>query len=62
MESLMLYVKESYNELVHKVSWPSWPALLSSTVVVLVASAMIALIILVMDLISKNILTTIYSI
>ena len=62
MESLMLYVKESYNELVHKVSWPSWPHLLNSTVVVLIASAIIALIILVMDLISKNVLTTIYSI
>ncbi|NNF36723.1 MAG: preprotein translocase subunit SecE [Saprospiraceae bacterium] len=62
MESLILYVKESYNELVHKVSWPTWPNLLQSTVVVLVASAIIALIILVMDLISKNVLTTIYSI
>ena len=62
MESLVLYVKESYNELIHKVSWPTWPTLLQSTVVVLVASAIIALIILVMDLISKNVLTTIYSI
>jgi len=62
MESLILYVKESYNELIHKVSWPTWPNLLQSTVVVLVASAIIALIILVMDLISKNVLTTIYSI
>ena len=62
MESLVLYVKESYNELVHKVSWPTWPNLLQSTVVVLVASAIIATVILVMDLISKNVLTTIYSI
>ena len=62
MESLVLYVKESYNELVHKVSWPTWPNLLQSTVVVLIASAIIATIILVMDLISKNVLTTIYSI
>ena len=61
MESLVLYIKESYNELVHKVSWPTWPNLLQSTVVVLVASAIIALIILVFDLISKNVLTTIYS-
>lgn len=61
MESLVLYIKESYNELVHKVSWPTWPNLLQSTVVVLVASAIIALTILVFDLISKNVLTTIYS-
>jgi len=61
MDSMMLYVKESYNELVHKVSWPTWPNLLQSTVVVLIASVIIALIILVMDIISKNVLTTIYS-
>lgn len=62
MDNLILYAKESYNELVHKVTWPTWPELLNSTVVVLVASVIIALIIFVMDLISKNILTAIYSI
>jgi preprotein translocase subunit SecE len=60
MDGLILYVKESYNELVHNVTWPSWPTLLQSTVVVLVASFMIAIAILLMDLFSKNILTTIY--
>ncbi|HMQ08061.1 MAG TPA: preprotein translocase subunit SecE [Saprospiraceae bacterium] len=61
MDNLLLYVKDSYNELIHKVTWPTWPELLNSTVVVLVASVIIALIIFIMDLISKNILTTIYS-
>ena len=60
MEGLVLYIKESYNELVHNVTWPTWPNLLNSTVVVLVASVLIALTILVMDLFSKNVLTTIY--
>jgi preprotein translocase subunit SecE len=60
MDGLILYVKESYNELVHNVTWPTWPTLLQSTVVVLVASVLIALAILVMDLFSKNVLTTIY--
>ncbi|GLR19438.1 preprotein translocase subunit SecE [Portibacter lacus] len=56
MESLVLYVKESYNELVHKVTWPSWPSLLSSTRLVLVASVIIALIIFVMDLVFNGLL------
>ncbi len=56
MESLVLYVKDSYNELVHKVTWPSWPSLLSSTRLVLVASVIIALIIFIMDLIFNGML------
>lgn len=32
------YVKESYNELVHKVTWPTFAQLQNSTVVVMVAS------------------------
>ena len=60
MDGLILYVKESYNELIHNVTWPSWQTLLQSTVVVLVASFMIAIAILLMDLFSKNVLTTIY--
>lgn len=62
MEGIMLYVKESYNELVHKVTWPSFPNLLSSTTVVLIASAIIALIILLMDIVSKQVLDGIYNI
>jgi len=56
MNGIVLYVKESYNELVHKVTWPSWPSLLSSTRLVLVASVIIALIIFVMDLIFNGVL------
>ena len=36
------YVKTSYDELVHKVSWPSFKELQSSAVVVAVASLVIA--------------------
>ena len=60
MERLILYVKESYNELVHKVTWPSWSNLYSSTVVVLVSSLILALLIFVMDVISKGVLDVIY--
>ncbi len=60
MDKITLYIKESYNELVNKVTWPSWTSLISSTRLVLVASLIIALIIFVMDVISKQTLELIY--
>jgi len=60
MNDIVLYIKESYNELIHKVTWPTWPNLFSSTRLVIVASVILSLIIFVMDLISKGVLTTIY--
>lgn len=53
--------RASYHELTNKVTWPSWPALTSSTILVLVASMIFALIVLVMDTLSKQILDLIYS-
>ena len=61
MERLKLYIIESYNELVHKVTWPTWSNLQSSTVVVLVASLILAMIIFLMDLVSKSSLNFIYN-
>ncbi|HHH52681.1 MAG TPA: preprotein translocase subunit SecE [Bacteroidetes bacterium] len=52
---MVLYLKESYDELMHKVSWPKFPELLGSTRVVIVASIIFALLVLVIDLISKTI-------
>ncbi|MBP6369289.1 MAG: preprotein translocase subunit SecE [Paludibacteraceae bacterium] len=43
------YIKESYNELVHKVSWPTTKELTNSAIVVLIASIIIALIVWVID-------------
>ena len=54
------YVKESYNELVNKVTWPTFPELQSSTVVVMVASLIFAIIVLLMDLSFENLLKAIY--
>ena len=36
------YIKSSYDELINKVSWPSWSDLQSSSIVVAIASAIIA--------------------
>jgi preprotein translocase subunit SecE len=55
------YIKTSYDELVNKVSWPTWSDLQSSTIVVAVASAIIALIIYFMDSVFSNILELFYS-
>ena len=41
--------KESYNELVHKTTWPTSKELASSAVIVLVASLMIAVVVYLMD-------------
>jgi preprotein translocase subunit SecE len=60
MEKISLYIRESYNELVHKVTWPSWSSLQSSTILVIIGSAIMALIIFGMDAISKAITNFIY--
>ena len=55
------YIKSSYDELVNKVSWPSWSELQSSTIVVAIATIIIALIIYIMDSIFSNVLNIFYS-
>lgn len=49
MEKISLYLKESYNELLKNVSWPTAAELQESTIVVLVTSAVLALLIFIMD-------------
>ena len=53
-------IKESYNELVNKVSWPSFSQLQSSTIVVMVASAIFAVVVLAMDITFENVMEFIY--
>ena len=54
------YFKESYDELMHKVSWPSWSELQGSAIVVSVASLIIALVVFLMDEVFRNILLQFY--
>lgn len=60
MEKIKLYILESYNELLHKVTWPSWPNLQSSTIVVIAASLILAALVLLMDFASKMFTDFIY--
>ncbi|MDD6007109.1 MAG: preprotein translocase subunit SecE [Bacteroidales bacterium] len=63
MKKIKLFtdIQESYNELVYKVSWPTKSQLANSSVVVMFASIIIALIILFMDQIIDTIMHFIYS-
>ena len=54
------YVKESYNELVNQVTWPTFPQLQSSTIVVMVASVIFAVVVLAMDVTFENVMAGIY--
>jgi preprotein translocase subunit SecE len=54
------YIKESYTELVHKVSWPTFSELTNSAIVVLTASLVIALAVFIVDSGFENIMTFIY--
>ena len=50
-----------YNELVHKVSWPSRSELANSTVVVMVASIILALVIWLVDMGINEVMHLIYN-
>ena len=54
-------IKESYNELVHKTSWPSRAELAQSSVIVLIASIVLALIVFAMDKCFDAIMSFVYS-
>jgi len=49
MEKIRLYFVEAYDELMHKVTWPTWPELQESSVIVLIAALIISLMVVAMD-------------
>lgn len=60
IEKIKIYLSEVKDELFNKVTWPTWPELQSSAVVVMIASVIIALVILGMDSSFKFIMENIY--
>ena len=58
---LLTDIEESYNELVHKVSWPTRKELVNSTIVVMVASIIAAIAIWLVDLGINFIMERIYN-
>jgi preprotein translocase subunit SecE len=61
MNKISTYFRESYKELVEKVTWPNWSQLQQSTVIVLVATLLITLVVGVMDIVSSSALKLVYS-
>jgi preprotein translocase subunit SecE len=61
MNKISTFFRESYRELLEKVSWPSWSELQQSTVIVLAATLVITLVVWLMDVIASSVLHAIYS-
>ena len=57
---IQVYINESYDELIHKTSWPTWSELQNSAIVVSVASLIIAAVVYMMDLSFQTILERFY--
>ena len=55
------YFQESYAELVHKVTWPTWSELQNSAVLVMIATLIIALLVAAMDASFSRVMEFIYS-
>ena len=61
MNKVATYFRDSYKELLEKVSWPTWTQLQQSTVIVLVSTLLITGIVWLMDLVAQWLLKIIYS-
>ncbi|MFN8154143.1 MAG: preprotein translocase subunit SecE [Bacteroidia bacterium] len=61
MEKIKAYLQDSYNELMNKVSWPTWAELQGSAIVVLVATLIFGLVIFFIDAIFQGTLNVIYN-
>jgi preprotein translocase subunit SecE len=61
MNKFTVFVKESYKEMMEKVSWPKWEQLQQSTMIVLGATLFITAIVALMDLIANGSMKFIYS-
>jgi preprotein translocase subunit SecE len=60
MKKVVNYFKETYDELINKVSWPTWSELQSSAVVVSIASLIIAAVVYLMDTAFSTVLQQFY--
>ncbi|QQR97128.1 MAG: preprotein translocase subunit SecE [Sphingobacteriales bacterium] len=49
MDKLITFIKASYDELLNKVTWPTWKELQANAIIVIIASFLIAFLVLVMD-------------
>lgn len=62
MSKIGTYISETRNELLNKVSWPTWPELQSSAIVVMISSVIIALVVFAMDFVFEILMRQAYDI
>ena len=60
MSKFGTYIEETKDELFNKVTWPTWPELQSSAILVMVASTIIGLIVWGMDFVFENLMKLAY--
>jgi preprotein translocase subunit SecE len=60
MNKISTYFRESYKELMEKVTWPTWAQLQQSTMIVLAATLVITGLVWVMDFATGNVLKQVY--
>ncbi|MEE0979649.1 MAG: preprotein translocase subunit SecE [Muribaculaceae bacterium] len=58
---ILTNIKESYDELRYKTSWPTQTQLIKSACIVLIASVIISIIILIMDIVVNWFMHSVYS-
>jgi len=61
MNNFFSYLRESYTELVEKVTWPTWDQLQQSTMIVLGATLFITALVGVMDFAANTALKFVYT-
>lgn len=61
MRKFINYCKESYMELTKKVTWPTWEKLQSSALLLMVATAILAAVLFIIDFAFEHLMTVIYS-
>ena len=62
MQKIATYFRESYKELMEKVTWPTWPQLQQSTMIVIAATLVITAMVAGMDFVTNVALKFIYNI
>jgi preprotein translocase subunit SecE len=62
MNKIVTYFRESYKELMEKVTWPTWAQLQQSTMIVIAATIVITALVSGMDFITNVTLKFIYNI
>ena len=61
MKKFVNYLKESYVELTKKTTWPSWEKLMSSAILVMVTTVLLAALLWIIDFAFQHLMTAIYS-